>query len=78
MNRNGDRNGLDLRTASGQEVNEAMAHGVFDALKRHKEAGRSVVVWEDGRIVHVPPDEIVIPDNAEAVNGQSQSANDFA
>ena len=51
---------LDLRTASGREVAEAMTRGVIDALRAHKRAGNPVVVWDwaKGEIVTVPPEQI--------------------
>jgi hypothetical protein len=62
MKTNGRPRDLDLRTATGREINDAMARGVFDALRRHKEAGQPVVVWENGRIVHLSPEEIAVPE----------------
>ena len=50
----------DLRTATGVEINEAMSVAVSEALRDHQEAGRSIVVWEDGRIIRLSPDEIAI------------------
>ena len=35
-------------------INRAVAA----ALHRHKERGESIVVWRDGKIVEVPPEEI--------------------
>jgi hypothetical protein len=36
--------------------------GVREALIEHKKANRSIVVSKNGKIVHIPPNEIVIPD----------------
>jgi len=36
----------------------ALRSGVREALARHKRAGQSVAVWQDGRVVVVPPEEI--------------------
>ncbi len=63
--------GLNLRTASGQEINKAINRGVYAAFRRHKEAGVPIVVWKNGRIVHIPPEEIVVPD--EPPNGTSKA-----
>lgn len=38
----------------------ALAKGVRAALLRHKQAGNPIVVWRDGKVVWVPPEEIVI------------------
>ncbi len=58
--------GSDLRTASTEEMSDAMQEGVRSALQDHKRAGRSVVVWdwENQRVSTVPPDQIEIPAEA--------------
>ena len=43
----------ELLTAASQEA-------VREALIYHKRNGNSVVGWRDGRVVTVPPDEIVV------------------
>jgi len=40
-----------------QTLNEAAR----EAMLRHKREGQAIVIWEDGRIIHVPPDQIVVP-----------------
>ncbi len=43
----------------------ALTSAVQEALARHKRAGHSVAVWQDGRVVLVPPEEIpAAPDRA--------------
>jgi len=32
--------------------------GVAQALEEHRRAGRSIVVWKDGKIVWIPPEQI--------------------
>jgi hypothetical protein len=39
---------------------EAMGQSVRDALLRHKRAGNPIVVWRDGAVAWVPPEEIVV------------------
>ncbi len=59
---------FDLRTATPEEMRLRMNLGVADALRDHKEAGNSIVVWdrEHDRVVLVPPEQIVVPtENAE-------------
>lgn len=46
----------------GTPIDKALRQGVRDALIRHKKLGNSIVVWRDGKIVHIPPDEIQLPD----------------
>lgn len=43
-------------------VKGAMDRGIRDALRRHKLLGESIAVWRDGKVVIVPPEEIVVPD----------------
>ena len=43
-----------------EEVIEAMRLAVREALARHKALGQSIVVWRDGRVVVVPPEEIEV------------------
>ena len=40
------------------DILEAVQEGVRDALRRHKARGESIVVWRDGKIVTLGPDEI--------------------
>lgn len=64
--------GLDLRTATPEEVGAAFRLGVIAALRLHKKAGVPAIVWDrkNDRIIAVPPEEI--PDfpetTAEAQN----------
>jgi hypothetical protein len=46
----------------GTPIDDALARGVADALRRHKKLGNSIVIWRDGQIVHVPADQIQVPD----------------
>lgn len=48
--------------ASSDPIQRAAARGVREALLRHKLLGQSVVVWRDGRVVEVPPDQIQVRD----------------
>lgn len=36
----------------------ALAEGVEDALRRHKQAGNPIVVMKDGKMVWLKPEEI--------------------
>jgi hypothetical protein len=44
----------------GTPIDEGLRDAVREALLRHKKLGNSIVVWRDGRIVHVPADEIEV------------------
>jgi hypothetical protein len=39
-------------------VLKALGAGVQAALAEHKRLQQSVIVWKDGKVVEVPPDEI--------------------
>lgn len=39
---------------------EALRLAVRDALAHHKRAGNPIATWRDGRVVWIPPEEIVI------------------
>lgn len=46
--------------ADREKITEAMATGVREALKKHKQVGNSVVVWRDGKMVWLRPEEIQV------------------
>jgi len=50
--------------AEGTLIDDALARGVREALRRHKQAGLPIAVWEKGQTVWVPPDAIELRDNA--------------
>ena len=43
----------------GDAIDEAVRLGVIDAARRHLVAGVPMVIWRDGRIVHVPATEVL-------------------
>ena len=46
--------------ANPERITQALAQGVRDALLKHKQAGNPVVVWRDGKIVWLKPEEIPV------------------
>ena len=46
----------------GRAIQEAMRQAVQEAVRTHKLLGRPIVVWRDGKVVWVPPEEIVLAD----------------
>ena len=46
--------------ADGREIDAALAKAVREALLEHKRAGNPIAVWQDGRVVWIPPEEIVV------------------
>ena len=49
---------LDQRVRDLAAIERALREGVRAALLRHKKLGESIVVWRDGRVVVVPPEDI--------------------
>lgn len=50
----------------GLSIDRAARRAVREALRRHKLLGNPVAVWRDGRVVLVPPEEIVIEEEEGA------------
>jgi hypothetical protein len=46
--------------ANPEKITLALTKGVHDALLRHKQAGNSIVVWRDGKIVWLKPEKIPV------------------
>lgn len=46
--------------ADPEKVTKALAQGVHEALLKHKQAGNPIVVWRDGKIVWLKPEEIPV------------------
>ena len=45
----------------GKDIEKVLQHAVNHALLMHKRLGNPVATWKDGKVVIVPPEEIVIP-----------------
>jgi hypothetical protein len=43
-----------------EKITQALAKGVRDALLKHKQAGNPIVVWRDGKIIWLDPEEIPV------------------
>lgn len=52
---------LPLETKAEMALKEAVA----EALAEHKLRGHPIVVWRDGKVVTIPPEEIVVPEAKE-------------
>jgi hypothetical protein len=55
---------LNQMLADTDVIEAAIRESVRDALIRHKRAGHPVVSWEDGRVVWIPADQIVVDDRS--------------
>lgn len=51
------------RVADLPRIQRALRAAVRDALMRHKQAGLPVVIWRDGAVVWIPPEEIVLQED---------------
>ena len=54
------RDKIEETLADREKITAALAIGVRDALKKHKQAGNPVVVWHDGKIVWLKPEDIQV------------------
>lgn len=43
-------------------IDFGIKRGVARAIAEHKQLGQSISVWQDGRIVKIPPEKIQIPE----------------
>ena len=43
-----------------EEVNQALSTAIHKALREHKRLGQSVVVWQDGKVVTLAPEDIPV------------------
>ena len=46
--------------ADPEKITQALIKGVREALLKHKQAGNPVVVWKNGKIVWLKPEEIPV------------------
>ena len=46
-----------------EKLEAALEQAERETLLRHKRLGQPIVVWRDGRVVHVPPEEIEVEEN---------------
>jgi hypothetical protein len=44
--------------ADKEKITQALTQGVREALLKHKQAGNPVVIWRDGKMVWLKPEEI--------------------
>ena len=47
--------------ANRAEIDSALDEAVYGALLEHKKAGNPVATWQDGKVVWVAPEDIVLP-----------------
>ena len=47
------------RDILSENIDAAFRESAADVIRRAKETGTPVVIWEDGRVKHVSPDEFI-------------------
>lgn len=52
------RDKIEEALADRERLTEALAAGVREALRKHKQAGNPIVIWRDGKMVWLTPEEI--------------------
>ena len=52
----------------GKDIEKVLQRAVNHALLMHKRLGNPIATWKDGKVVIVPPEEIVIPSDASETN----------
>ena len=50
------------------EIGRVLQCAINHALLMHKRLGNSIATWKDGKVVIVPPEEIVIPTDVSETN----------
>jgi hypothetical protein len=53
---------IDAMMRDGTKIDAAMSEAARQAALRHKQLGFPLVVWRDGQVVEIPPDQIVVPE----------------
>ena len=43
------------------EIGEVFQQAVNDALRMHKRLGNPIAAWRDGKVVIIPPEDIIVP-----------------
>jgi hypothetical protein len=52
------RKSIDEILRDGTAIDAALQKAFENAMRRHKQAGHPLVVWKDGQIAWIPPEEI--------------------
>lgn len=58
----------DYFATHAKDIERVFRLAVIDALRMHKRLGNPIATWKDGRVVIVPPEEIVIPTDVTEPN----------
>ena len=50
----------DYFAANAIEIGKVFQRAVNDALRMHKRLGNPIAIWRNGKVVMIPPEEIII------------------
>jgi len=53
----------------GQRIDAGVKAAVAEAIEEHRRMGRSIVIWRDGQIVWLTPDQIPVRSTQLTDNG---------
>ncbi len=53
----------------------ALKEAVADALAEHKLRGHPIAVWRDGKVIMIPPEEVVVP-HVPSIKGPTKGAKE--
>ena len=56
-----------LFIAEGKNIELILKRAVRHALLEHKRAGNTIAAWEDGRVVLIPAEEIIINQDGDDI-----------
>ena len=52
----------------GKDIEKVLQRAVNHALHMHKRLGNPIATWKDGKVVIVPPEEIVLSSDVSETN----------
>ncbi len=52
----------------GASIDAALKRAAWQVLLEQKLLGQPICVWEDGKVVWIPPEEVVVPDEPETLD----------
>jgi hypothetical protein len=52
-----------IRVSNVKDIVKAVSEAMREAKRRHKLLGNPIVVWKDGKVVWIPPEEIELDEN---------------
>jgi hypothetical protein len=65
------RDPMDAIFADGRAIDQALREAAQEAMWRHKQLGVPLVVWEDGKVKVIPPEEIQVDGPPPPLNGSN-------